>query len=215
MSKTATTTTMLTTTTILIALLAWAPTVSSLNVVIAGGTGKLGPKVATKLSDHKVTLLSRNGFLASAPARVTGTFGWVGRSFLENNPHVSIRDWDGGDMLEIVGCDFLGWQEDALQDADVVLNLVGGYTQQREMAAERIVRESLRVNPQALQVVVSPVEDDIRALTPGAFTMKVDRMRKCEEMVKQNCMNTKCLRLEAFDVENSVQAILDAVLSEN
>mmetsp|Transcript_11018 Transcript_11018/g.18270 ORF Transcript_11018/g.18270 Transcript_11018/m.18270 type:complete len:212 (-) Transcript_11018:127-762(-) len=210
-----TTTNIMTITTLLVILLARSPGVSSLNIVIAGGTGRLGPKVAAKLSDHKVTLLARNGFLASAPARVTGTFGWVGRSYLENNPHVSIRDWDGGDMTDIVGCDFLGWQDDALQDADVVVNLVGGYTQQREMATERIVRESLRINPQALQITASPVEDDIRALTPGAFTMKLERMRKCEEMVTKNCMNSNCLRLEAFDVENSVQTILDAVLSAN
>jgi hypothetical protein len=200
---------------LLVTLLVSTPGVDSLNVVIAGGTGKLGPKVAAKLSDHKVTLLSRNGFLASAPARVTGTFGWVGRSFLENNPHVSIRDWDGGDMTDIVGCDFLGWQEDALKDANVVVNLVGGYTQQREMAAERIVRESLRINPTAHQIVVSPAEDDLRALTPGAFTMKVGRLRKCEEMVTQNCMSSNCLRLEAFDADNSIQAIVDAVLSES
>jgi len=44
----------------------------------------------------------------------------------------------------------MGWQEDALTNANAVVNLVGGYTNQREMAAERIVRESLRVNPSAL-----------------------------------------------------------------
>ena len=199
--------------TLLVLALLCAP-VTALNVVIAGGTGRLGPRVASKLSDHKVTLLARNSFLASAPNRVTGQFGWVGRAFLENNPNVSIRDWDGGDMTDIVGCDFLGWQEDALTDADVVVNLVGGYTQQREMATERIVRESLRINPQALQLTVSPKVEDIKALTPGAYTMKVDRIQRCEDMVDQNCFNSKCLRLEAFDLENSVQTILDAILSE-
>jgi len=84
---------------------------SSLNVVIAGGTGFLGPLVAeSRLTDHKVTLLSRNAFLASAPARVTEVFGWVGQGYLDRFPHVSIRDWDDGDMTDIVGCDFLGWQ---------------------------------------------------------------------------------------------------------
>ena len=187
---------------------------TALNIVIAGGTGRLGPRVAAKLSDHKVTILARNAFLASTPSRVTEQFGWVGRYFLDQHPHVSIRDWDGGDMTDIVGCDFLGWQEDTLTDADVVVNLVGGYTKQREMATERIVRESRRVNPMALQVTVSPKVEDLKVLTPGAYTMKVDRLQLCEDMVQKNCVNAKCLRLEAFDMENSVQAIVKSILTQ-
>ena len=122
-------------------------TSAALNICIAGGTGELGKAVASNLSQHSVTILSRNAFLASAPSRVTENFGWVGRNFLDKNQHVRIRDWDGGDLLDIVGCDWIGWQDDALKPADVVINLVGGYTQQRIMATERIVRESLRVNP--------------------------------------------------------------------
>jgi hypothetical protein len=199
---------------LLAAFLVFAPVATlALNVVIAGGTGRLGPRVAAQLSDHRVTILARNAFLASTPNRVTEQFGWVGSYFLEECPHVSIRDWDGGDMTDIVGCDFLGWQEDTLTDADVVVNLVGGYTKQREMATERIVRESLRVNPRALQVTVSPKVEDLKALSPGAFTMKVSRLKMCEDMVEKNCLNSKCLRLEAFDVENSVKTIVDSILS--
>lgn len=199
----------------LLAFLVCAPVVvtSALNTVIAGGTGRLGPRVAAQLSDHQVTILARNAFLASTPSRVTEQFGWVGRSFLDECPHVSIRDWDGGDMTDIVGCDFLGWQEDTLTDADVVVNLVGGYTKQREMATERIVRESLRFNPSALQITVSPKVEDLKALSPGAFTMKVNRLQLCEDMVEKNCINSKCLRLEAFDMENSVKTIVGAILS--
>lgn len=187
---------------------------TALNIVIAGGTGRLGPRVAAKLSDHKVTILARNAFLASTPSRVTEQFGWVGRYFLDQHPHVSIRDWDGGDMTDIVGCDFLGWQEDVLPDADVIVNLVGGYTKQREMATERIVRESIRVNPMARQITVSPKVDELKILSPGAFTMKVDRVQMCEDMVQKNCINTKCLRLEAFDLDNSVQVIVESILAE-
>ena len=147
--------------------------VQGLNVVLAGGSGPLGKGLAAALGpQHKVTILSRNAFLASAPNRVTETFGWVGESFLRYNPHVKIRDWDGGDLLDIVGQDWVGWQQDTLADADVVVNLVGGFTEQRTMATERIVRESLSVNPEALQVTVSPTDADLAIVSPGAAKMK-------------------------------------------
>ena len=107
--------------------------VDALNIVIPGGTGKIGQKVASALGSqgHTVQILCRNSFLASAPARVSGDFGWVGKAYLNSNPRVSLRDWDGGDLLDIVGQDWLGWQDDALAGADAVVNLVGGYTEQR------------------------------------------------------------------------------------
>jgi hypothetical protein len=135
----------------------------------------------------------------------------MGQAFLDRNPHVSIRDWDGGDLLDIVGCDWMGWQQDALKPADVVINLVGGYTNQRNMATERIVRESISTNPNALQITVSPTEASLRALSPGMMTVKTKRLLDCEEMVKQNCRNVECLRLNAYEIEKSCQAIVDAV----
>lgn len=185
----------------------------ALNVVIAGGTGTLGKMVASRLDGHQVTILCRNSFLAAAPNKVTEAFGWVGASFLELNPHVQLRDWDGGDLLDIVGKDWVGWQEDTLAKADVIVNMCGGYTQQRNMATERIVRESLRVNPKALQVAVAPAEEDIKVLTPGMLTMKIKRLVECEEMVKKNCLNSKCLRLEAYNLQGSCQRIIDAIQS--
>jgi hypothetical protein len=184
-----------------------------LNVVIAGGTGKLGKLVATKLIGDKVTILCRNSFLAAAPNKVTEAFGWVGASFLERNPHVKLRDWDGGDLLDIVGQDWVGWQDDALAEADVVVNLCGGYTKQRNMATERIVRESLRVNPRALQLTVSPMVEDLKVLTPGMVTMKTKRLQECEDMVQKNCINSKCLRLEAYNMPGNCQQIIDAIRS--
>ncbi len=94
--------------------------VSALNIVIAGGTGPVGRLLASTLhnqndSQHQITILTRNSFLASSPSRVSGDFGWLGRAFLEEHESVRLRDWDGGDLLDIVGCDFLGWQEDALK----------------------------------------------------------------------------------------------------
>ena len=50
---------------------------------------------------------------------------------------MALRDWDGGDPLDIVGADWIGWQDDALKVADVVVKLVGGYTEQRVLATER------------------------------------------------------------------------------
>lgn len=179
-----------------------------LNVVLAGGSGSLGKGLAVALGPrHKVTILSRNAYLASAPNRVTEVFGWVGESFLKKNPQVKIRDWDGGDLLDIVGQDWVGWQQDTLADADVVVNLVGGYTQQRNMATERIVRESFSVNPDALQVTVSPTDDDLALISPGEPTMKKKRIEECEEMVSANCENHVCLRFEANRLEENCQKL--------
>ena len=67
--------------------------VTALNVVVPGGTGKVGRALLPKLAQHDVTVLSRNSFLASAPGRVTHVFGYLGASFLDKNRHVSLRDW--------------------------------------------------------------------------------------------------------------------------
>ncbi|KAG7361551.1 hypothetical protein IV203_036652 [Nitzschia inconspicua] len=184
---------------------------SALNIVIPGGTGRLGRILLPKLQDHDVTVLTRNAFLAAAPSRVTEVFGFLGRLFLAKNPHVRLRDWDGGDLLDIVGQDFLGWQEDALEKADVVVHLVGGYTNQREMATERLVRESLRVNPQVLHVTVNLKEEDIPQVTPGMVTVKAKRILDCENMVRDNCINAVCLRLEANREEEACAQICKAI----
>jgi hypothetical protein len=189
------------------------PVVLSLNIVVPGGTGKLGKILLPKLRNHDVTVLTRNSFLAAAPSRVTEVFGYLGKSFLTKYPHVTLRDWDGGDLLDIVGQDFLGWQEDALVNADVVVHLVGGYTQQREMATERLVRESLRVNPQALQITVNLKEEDIPRVTPGMVTAKVKRIQDCESMVRDNCLYSKCLRLEANRDEEACEQIHNVITS--
>mmetsp|Transcript_28069 Transcript_28069/g.39458 ORF Transcript_28069/g.39458 Transcript_28069/m.39458 type:complete len:213 (+) Transcript_28069:129-767(+) len=196
--------------------LAWLPTICALNIVIPGGSGKFGTLLASKLAPtHDVTILTRNAFLASAPSRVTEVFGYVGESFLRKHPNVSLRDWDGGDLLDIVGCDWMGWQEDTLKKADVVVNLVGGYTEQRTMATERIVRESLTVNPSALQIAVSPREEDLPIISPGMPTLKEKRLQDCEDMVKANCQNAACLRMECNNLENSCEEIIKVIESQS
>ena len=75
--------------------------VHGLNVVIAGGTGRLGKLLIPNLPEHDVTVLSRNSYLASAPARVTEVFGYLGKSFLASHPNVKIRDWDGGKAIDV------------------------------------------------------------------------------------------------------------------
>ena len=181
------------------------------NIVVPGGTGPIGRTLLPKLAQHDVTVLSRNAFLASAPNRVTETFGYLGARFLNQNPHVRIRDWDGGDLLDIVGKDWLGWQDDTLAQADIVINLVGGYTEQRTMATERLVRESLRVNPNVLHITVSPLEEEISVVSPGMITVIGERLKRCEDMVQTNCQNWKCLRLEFYRVEEACDAICKVV----
>lgn len=186
---------------LLLLVLATIVHVDALNIVIPGGTGKIGQKVASALGSqgHTVQILCRNSFLASAPARVSGDFGWVGKAYLNSNPRVSLRDWDGGDLLDI------GWQDDALAGADAVINLVGGYTEQRVMACERIVRESLRVNPSAQQITLSPVDEDL------SMKLKRDRVALCEKMVQENCAASSCLRVEENDIDGACQKIMSAI----
>jgi hypothetical protein len=196
------------------------------NVVLAGGTGPVGAALASKLyhdssfmastDDSKVTILCRNAFLARAPARVTGDFGWVGQSFLQRHaPIVQLRDWDGGDLLDIVGQDWIGWQQDALAQADVIVHLVGGYTQQRVMACERLVREAYAASPKskrALHITVNPTDDDLTLVSPSAsLSLKIQRMQQCEDMVEKNCLHYKCLRLEANRLEQGVNQIYIAI----
>jgi hypothetical protein len=187
--------------------------VNGLQITIAGGTGKLGRLLLPKLSDHDVIVLTRNSFLASAPNKVTEVFGYLGEGFLRKHPYVTLRDWDGGDLLDIVGQDFLGWQDDALPNADVLVHLCGGYTEQREMATERLVRESLRMNPSVVHVTVNPLDEEIPRISPGMVTLKTKRINDCENMVKKNCKNNRCLRLEAFRNEQAIGQIFDTIKS--
>lgn len=189
--------------------------VDCFHIVLAGGTGKVGATLSSVLTNdgHDVTILCRNAFLAAAPIRVSGDFGWVGCGFLDKHPNVKLRDWDGGDLLDIVGQDFLGWQEDTLAKADAVINLVGGFTQQREMASERIVCESLRVNPSALQITVGPRDDELQWFSPGAYSIKVARLKQCEDLVSVNCANFECLRIEANRIDDACDVIKFAIYS--
>jgi hypothetical protein len=196
---------------------------SALNVVLVGGTGPLGQAVAHSLTtpspstaavadaNHEVTILTRNAFLAATPSRVSSDFGWVGKAFLKFHPDVRLRDWDGGDLLDIVGQDWVGWQEDALKGADVVVHLVGGFTQQRVMAAERIVRESLVQCPDALQITVGPLLRDLPGYSPGVTSLKESRLVECERLVQNNCRHSKCLRIEAFRLQQGCDEVVQAV----
>lgn len=183
--------------------------VSSLNIVIAGGTGKVGRLLSSSLHNenkgHKITVLCRNAFLASAPAKVSEAFGWLGESFLNKHDSIDLRDWDGGDLLDIVGCDWQGWQDDALPKADVIVNLVGGYTEQRTMACERLVRESLRLNPSAKHVLLSMADVDLKT------TLKKNRAKECEDMITANCFDSVCLRAEMYDVKGANSQIMDVI----
>jgi len=192
-----------------VTLVSFFNTAQSLNIVIAGGTGKVGRLLSTTLHNqekqHDITILCRNSFLASAPAKVSGDFGWLGEAFLAKHDSVQLRDWDGGDLLDIVGCDWQGWQDDALPKADVVVNLVGGYTEQRTMACERIVRESLRLCPSAKQISLSMDDEDLKT------TLKKNRAKTCEDMLSVNCLDVVCLRAQMNDVDGACKQIMNVI----
>lgn len=86
-----------------------------------------------------------------------------------------------------------------------MVNLVGGFTEQRVMATERIIRESLRVNPVALQVCVSPLEEELKR------KILIDRVKKCEDMYSGNCANVSCFRSEFNREEDTCASILEAI----
>ena len=182
--------------------------VTALHVVLSGGTGPVGRALAPRLGDVDVTILTRNAFLAAAPSRVTEQFGYFGQALLAQNPHVKLRDWDGGDLLDIVGQDWMGWQQDCLTNADVVVHLTGGYTTQRVMACERLIRESYAFHKDKMQsllhVTVNPTEQDLALAPPLIVSPDIKRQRiaQCEAMVQANCPNYKCLRVEANRIDD-------------
>lgn len=198
---------------LLLLLLTGTASVNALNVLLPGGTGPVGTLLASQfLSNHDVTILARNAFLAATPSRVTEDFGWVGASYMKKNRHVRLRDWDGGDLLDIVGQDWMGWQDDALEPADVVVHLTGGgFTEQRVMACERLVRESLGCNPSALHITVNPTDELLPFMSPGMPTTKRQRIERCEAMVRENCANHQCLRVDERKVEAVCGAVATAV----
>lgn len=97
----------------------------------------------------------------------------------------------------------MGWSDDMLPKADVVINLVGGYTEQRTMACERLIRESLRLNPSAKQILLSLNDEDLK------ISLKKDRAKACEEMVNMNCQDGNCLRADLYDVKGACAQILN------
>ena len=205
---------------VLLGVLASVPEVTSLqNIVLAGGTGPLGKALASRLfqeEKYQVTILARNAFLAAAPSRVTNEFGYLGESFLrKNSPRVKLRDWDGGDLLDIVGQDWLGWQQDTLAQADCVVLLTGGFTEQRVMATERVLREMLAwsKNKNAKIITVSP--ENVENLSPGARALKEERIQRCEQMIKQNWNNCECLRLPIYQIEKNSEIILRSIETYN
>jgi hypothetical protein len=199
-----------------------------LNIVVAGGTGSLGRMLIPQLVDTAaslsaattpttVTILTRNSFLASTPTRVSEDYGHLGKAFVEKfqkKKNLILRDWDGGDLLDIVGRDWMGWQRDVLPKADVILHLTGGgFTEQRVMACERLVRESLKHNPRAHHITVNPSAELLAAMSPGLKSVKTGRIERCEAMVRENCRQYTCLRIGQRDLTVGCQTILDTLAS--
>jgi hypothetical protein len=189
-------------------------TVEALSIVVAGGTGNVGKVLLPRLNDHQVTVLTRNAFLAATPTRVSTQYGHLGQYFLQQNPHVQLRTYDAGDLLDIVGDDWVGWQNDVLPTADIILHLTGGWTPQREMACERLVRESSTFGKgrgsAVLHVTVNPTDQDLALVAPTVpRNIKAQRIATCETMVQSNTLYHECLRVEA----NRINAFCDAILS--
>lgn len=115
--------------------------VTSLSYVGVGATGALGRKWIDSVSSSgsDVLVLARNGFLASAPGRVSHDFGYLGPKLMRKSK-CKVRDWDGGDMLDITGSTWVGWQGDVESyGCDVAVCLTGCLYEARIMAVDRMV----------------------------------------------------------------------------
>jgi len=77
------------------------------------------------------------------------------------------------------------------------------------MATERLVRESLNFASSAVAfVTVSPTEEDVKVHSKGMYPVKLQRLKLCEDMVKENCAGmTYCLRCDMFDVKGVCEEI--------
>ncbi|GMH68254.1 hypothetical protein TrRE_jg8961 [Triparma retinervis] len=177
------------------------PSILSLkHIVIAGGTGRVGKQIITTLldpkspnsKDYRITVLARNKFLASAPNRVSGDFGYLGKGFISRYPGLlTLRDYDGGDLLDIVGMDWMGWEE-VLADCDLFVNAVGTFTEQRTKAVRRfgdfIEREENKLpgsgKKSIKQLHISPTNELLRAVSKVAVDTKIERVRDCEIMLE-------------------------------
>lgn len=181
-----------------------------LNILIPGGTGLIGAQLAAKLAsqNHKITILARNSFLSSSPNRVSRDFGWLGQRYLKTNPNIKLRDWDGGDLSDIVGSDWVGWQEDALRQADVIINLTGGYTEQRCKATERLVRESLVHNRGAKFITLTINENEL------GMELKKERASRCESLVTNNVATSTILRGSVSNPQGAILAILASIINK-
>eukprot|EP00520_Triparma_pacifica_P011254 CAMPEP_0118657318 /NCGR_PEP_ID=MMETSP0785-20121206/13956_1 /TAXON_ID=91992 /ORGANISM="Bolidomonas pacifica, Strain CCMP 1866" /LENGTH=220 /DNA_ID=CAMNT_0006550231 /DNA_START=235 /DNA_END=894 /DNA_ORIENTATION=- len=174
-------------------------TFSLKHVVIAGGTGRVGKEIITTLldpnrpsgNDFKITVLARNKFLASAPGRVSADFGWLGKGFISRYPSLSLRDYDGGDLLDIVGMDWMGWEE-VLSDCDLFVNAVGTLTEQRKKACMRfgdfIKREEEKLPGSGRKTIkqlhLSPTDDLLRKYNKVAVEAKISRVRDCKILLQ-------------------------------
>mmetsp|Transcript_23318 Transcript_23318/g.43819 ORF Transcript_23318/g.43819 Transcript_23318/m.43819 type:complete len:230 (+) Transcript_23318:181-870(+) len=190
---------------------------NALNIVVAGGTGRLGRVLISSLLsplpsgkvENYVTVLSRNCFLASAPNRVSADFGFLGQKFVDKYANnMAMRDWDGGDLLDIVGKDWVGWEE-VLEKADVVVNLCGGFTVQREQAQQRLsdaIRSTETRNNRVIkQIIIAPTDEVIPTLSPVAISAKVKRLEKCEDIANAG-KDVSCLRVGLVVPDAQAQA---------
>lgn len=107
--------------------------------------------------------------------------------------------------------DWIGWQDDTLVSADIILHLVGGFTEQRVMACERIVRESLSYNPNAYHITINPTDTDLEVISPGMKSLKLQRIQRCEDVVSTNCLYYKLIRIDANNVRNESKRIINII----
>ena len=113
-----------------------------LSYIGVGATGPVGRRFIDLVGGKKsndVLVLGRNGFLASAPGRVSHDYGYLGPKLMKKTG-AKIRDWDGGDILDITGDTWIGWQDDVANfKGDVAISFTGCLYDARVMAVDRLV----------------------------------------------------------------------------
>lgn len=153
-------------------ILAVSCTVASGFSVVAGGTGVLGHRLLDTLlaNGGAATCLARNAYLARTPKRISHDWGHLPKR-LHDARGLKVRDYCGGCPLDIVGQDWIGWQDDALPGATAVYNVAGPMSQDRLLLAQRMA-EGLKRHPPKVFVSVEPTQ---AAMEGGAMTSFVGR----------------------------------------
>ena len=112
-----------------------------LSYIGVGATGPVGRRFIDLVGGRRATMCSFWGEMASwhLLGRVSHDYGYLGPKLMKKTG-AKIRDWDNGDILDITGDTWIGWQDDVANfKGDVAIGFTGCLYDARVMAVDRLV----------------------------------------------------------------------------